>query len=151
VDFSQITQSLFVGKTPATEDYQKLRDLGVKLVINMRVEKRPNPDVHNPSLPVLWLPSFDFPLIPIPLFLLERGVNAALDTIQRGGLVYVHCAGGVHRSVALATCLLIAQGVPPKEAMELIKERRPVADPEAWYIRRQILSFAERWKKKGRT
>lgn len=150
MDFSQITQSLFVGKTPTTEDYQKLRNLGVGLVINMRVEKRPNSDVHNPSIPVLWLPSFDFPLIPIPLFLLERGVNAALNTIQRGESVYIHCAGGVHRSVALAACLLIAQGFSTEEAIGLIKDRRPVADPGAWYIRRQILRFAKLWGKKAR-
>jgi len=150
VDFSQITQSLLVGKTPTTEDYQKLRELGVKLVINMRVEKRPNPDVHNPSIPVLWLPTFDFPLIPIPLFLLERGVNAALKTIQRGESVYIHCAGGAHGSVALATCLLIAQGSSPEDAMERIKNRRPAADPDVWYIRRQILRFAKQWERKGR-
>ena len=50
-----------------------------------------------------------------------RGVNAALDVIHHGGKVYVHCAHGRHRSVAMGAAILIAQGMPATEAMELIK------------------------------
>jgi hypothetical protein len=47
----------------------------------------------------------------------------------------------------MGAAILIAQGVDPVEAMELIKEKRPEADPDAWYIRRRIMKFAEIWKK----
>ncbi len=48
MDISKINEDLYVGTTPATEDYDLLRDRGVTLVINMRFESRPHPDDHNP-------------------------------------------------------------------------------------------------------
>jgi protein-tyrosine phosphatase len=147
MDFSQITDTLFIGTTPRSEAYHTLRSLGVQLVINMRVERRPYPDLYDPPIPALWLPTFDSPLIPIPIRALERGARAALETFEKGGKVYVHCAKGAHRGVAMGASILVALGYPPEEAMQLVMQRRKTADPHAWYIRRQILRFAERWGK----
>lgn len=145
LNYSQITENLFIGTTPRSEGYHTLRSLGVQLIINMRIERRPYPDVHELPIPVLWLPTFDSPFVPIPVHVLRRGTRAAIKTIQDGGKVYVHCAQGIHRGVAIGSAILIAQGYKPEEAILLIKERRPVADPGVWYIRRQILRFAETW------
>lgn len=145
MNFSQITDNLFIGTTPQPDDYATLRDLDVELVINMRIERRPHPDQHDSPMPVLWLPTFDSPLIPIPLHMLRRGVRVALATIEEDGKVYVHCAEGRHRGVAMGAAILIALGYSAEEAMRLIKQRREKADPEAWYIRRQILRFAKTW------
>jgi len=142
MDFSQITDFLYVGKTPSLDDQSQLLNLGIELIINMRFEARP----HSDSLiQTLWLPTFDSPLIWIPVRMLKKGVDAALDTIRDGGKVYVHCHGGVHRAVALACCILISKGTSPENAMNLLKNRRPVADPHAWYIRRQIYRYADIW------
>jgi protein-tyrosine phosphatase len=145
MNFSRISDSLIIGSAPTTKDYNLLRQMGVRLVINMRVERRPDPDPHNPPIPVLWLPVFDTPLIPIPIKSLRRGVAAALETMQRGGKVYAHCQEGIHRGVAMGAAILIAQGFSPQQAIELIKQRRPIADPDAWYIKRRILRFAKSW------
>ncbi len=145
MNFSSITDNLFIGTTPSSEDYNHLRDLGVKLIINMRVEYRPRKDPHPTPLQLLWLPTFDSPLVPIPIKSLQRGASAALDVIQNGGRIYTHCAGGVHRGVTMGAAILIAQGMSPRAAMELIKEKRPVADPFAFYIRPRILKFASQW------
>lgn len=147
MDFSAITDSLYVGTAPHPEDYDTLRELGVNLVLNMRVDRWPYPDRHNPPMRSLWLPTFDFPLLPIPIKTLRRGVSTALEILAAGGKVYVHCRAGVHRSVAMAAAILIGQGYSAPEAMQLLKERRPVADPDAWYIRRQIKRFAQSWEK----
>ncbi len=45
----------------------------------------------------------------------------------------------------MAAAILIAQGMPADEAMRLIKAKRREADPEAAYIKRRIMLFAERW------
>lgn len=145
LDFSQITEYLFIGTTPRSEAYHMLRELGVELVINMRMERPPYRDSHDPPLQALWLPTFDSPFIPIPLSVLERGVNAAMPVIENGRKVYVHCAAGAHRGVAMGAAILISQGYTPEEAMNLIKEHREAADPDIWYIRRQIIRFASRW------
>ena len=145
MDFSQITDDLFIGTTPRRKDYEALRGLGVRLVINMRLTRGPKPHFRDLHIQYLWLHTFDNPLIPIPLRALVRGVNAALEVIHHGGKIYVHCAHGRHRSVAMGAAILIAQGMLAPDAMTLIKERRSIADPNVFYIRRRILFFARRW------
>ena len=145
MEYSFITPDLFIGNTPASRDYDHLRELGVQLVINMRVEFRPRKDFHRTPMPLLWLPTFDTPLIPIPIKALRRGAKAALETIQNGGKVYAHCAHGIHRGVTMGAAILIAQGYAAESAMKLIKEKRPKADPFAFYIRPRIFKFAKLW------
>jgi protein tyrosine phosphatase (PTP) superfamily phosphohydrolase (DUF442 family) len=145
MDFSQITDDLFIGTTPSVRDYDTLRELGVQLVINMRIEHLPRKDPRVSPLSFLWLPTFDSPFVPIPIKYLIRGAAAALETIQNGGKVYAHCAGGRHRGVAMGAAILIAQGQDPESAMRLIAERRSFADPHAFYIRTRVLKFAREW------
>jgi protein-tyrosine phosphatase len=151
MDFSTITPDLFIGTTPAVDDYPRLRDLGVGLVINMRWEHRPVPDPHPAPLSLLWLRTVDSPFFPIPVYKLMRGAQAALETIRGGGKVYTHCAGGRHRGVAMGAAVLIAQGRDPFDAMKLIAEHRSIADPFAFYIRPRILKFAGKWGAAQRT
>jgi len=146
MNFSQITDELFIGTTPLMEDYHRLHDLGVRLVINMRWEHRLRPDKHTEPLSFLWLRTIDSPFFPIPMRALQRGAQAALETFCAGGRVYTHCAGGRHRGVAMGAAVLIAQGHSPHEAMEMIKARRWVADPYVFYIRSRILRFARQWE-----
>ena len=136
-----------MGRTPTTADYVRLRELGVRLVINMRFARGPYPDPHETPLDFLWLHTFDSAFLPIPVGVLLRGTRTALETIERGGKVYTHCAEGRHRGPAMGAAILIAQGYEPQDAMQLIKARRPVADPEIYHIRRQVLAFASEWNK----
>ena len=145
MDFSSITPDLFIGTTPEVEDYSRLHNLGVRLVINMRAERRPFPDPSASPLDLLWLPTFDNPLFLIPIRTLRRGVQAALETIYTGGKVYTHCQHGRHRGVAMGAAILIALGYHPEEAMTLIKDRRIISDPFVFYIRSRIIRFARQW------
>ena len=147
-EFSSITDDLFIGITPLAGDYNGLRELGIRLIINMRLVHGPFPDTHHTPIQLLWLRTFDSPLFPIPIPKLMTGAQAALETIRMGGKVYVHCAGGRHRGVAMGSCVLVAQGYDPNAAMDLIKARRAVADPRIYYIRLRILSFAREWNGK---
>ena len=147
MNFSQITNDLFIGNMPSLGEYDTLRDLGVRLIINMRFSRAPHPDHHHPPIHTLWLRSLDNPFFPISIHKLMHGAQAAMETIREGGRVYAHCAYGRHRGVAMGACILIAQGFDPFAAMKLIAERREVADPFAYYIRPRILKFAEQWNK----
>jgi protein-tyrosine phosphatase len=146
VNFSRITDELFIGSMPCVEDYDLLRDLGVRLVINMRFDRRPCQDLHIPPLDFLWLRTFDSPLLLIPIRSLMRGALAALETIREGGRVYTHCLHGRHRGVAMGAAVLVALGYSPDDAIQLIKFHRPVADPDIFYIRRRILRFARQFQ-----
>ncbi len=147
MNYSQITENLYLGTTPKGRDYDLLHELGVKLVINMRIGAPPVRDHHLPPMRSLWLPAFDSPLIPIPIHFLQLGVQEALKVIEQGGIIYTHCAKGRHRGAAMAACILIAQGMSADDAIRLIKLRRPVSDPQVWYIHRRVLKFANEWDK----
>ncbi|HJS17445.1 MAG TPA: dual specificity protein phosphatase [Anaerolineales bacterium] len=145
MNFSQITDDLFIGTTPSVKDYDILREMGVRLVINMRFTYGPRPDRHVPPLLLLWLRTIDSPFFPIPVAKLILGARTALEMIRVGGRVYVHCAYGRHRGPAMGSCILIAQGYGPESAMKLIMAQRLVANPNAYYIRPRILQFARQW------
>jgi protein-tyrosine phosphatase len=146
-EFSNITDDLFIGNTPLASDYDGLRELGIQLIINMRFSRGPYPDSHQTPIRLLWLRTIDSPFIPIPIPKLIAGARAALETILLGGKVYVHCAYGRHRGVAMGSCVLIAQGYEPDAAMKLVAERRSIADPYAFHIRPRILRFAQEWQR----
>ncbi len=151
MNFSKITDDLFIGNMPSIADYDRLHELSVRLIINMRFSRGPKPDSHHPPIRTVWLRSIDSPLFPISVHKLMQGAQAALETIRSGGKVYAHCAYGRHRGVAMGACVLIAQGMSAAEAIKLIGARREVADPDAFYIKSRILKFAEQWdiKKSG--
>jgi protein-tyrosine phosphatase len=101
-----------------------------------------------PPFQMLHLRTFDSPLLPMPLSSLRRGVETALPEIQAGRSVLVYCKQGRHRSVAMVCCILIGQGYSADDAMQLVKEKRPAADPGARHIQRRIRKFERRWQEK---
>jgi dual specificity MAP kinase phosphatase len=146
MNFSQITPDLFIGPMPTASDYDLLYQLGVRLVLNMRFASRLPEGVSHPPFEVLWLRTFDSPLTPMPLHTLLRGTQRALEVIGAGGKIYSHCAKGRHRSVVMGAAILIAQGYSPESAIRLIKEQRPVSDPDMFYVRKRIFDFARHWQ-----
>lgn len=145
MDISAITNYLYVGARPPKEEAGQLGLLGVKLVISMLHDhfwKGVNPTLFS----FLRLPTIDFPLTPIPVKTLYRGVLAADAVIKDGGKVLVYCKFGRHRSVAMASAILISQGFSAEEAMKLIDRQRPAADPYIFHIKRQILKFEKFWR-----
>ena len=147
-DLSQISDDLYLSSLPKKEHVEHLLSLGIHMVISMTVPRAPSV-YRRPPMQFTHCPSLDTPLTPIPIFILRRGVTAALPVIEGGGSVLVHCKSGVHRSVAMACCILIARGYTADNAMRLIKEKREKADPYVPYIRKRIEKFESYWSKKN--
>jgi protein tyrosine phosphatase (PTP) superfamily phosphohydrolase (DUF442 family) len=145
MDISKITEYLSLSSKVTKKNVDEVLELDPRLVISMIVQRKPPEALEQPPRSVLWLRTFDFPLIPIPVRTLNRGVEVALPVIQDGHRVLVFCEGGRRRSVAMASCILIGKGHSADEAMRLIKEQRDVADPYAWHIQRQIRKFESYW------
>jgi protein tyrosine phosphatase (PTP) superfamily phosphohydrolase (DUF442 family) len=145
MNYSKITDQLYIGTTPGFKDFDLLTSLGIELVINMRFGIPPVKELFLPPLQSLWLPTIDSPLFPIPVIALKKGVQTALKVIESGGVVLTHCTKGRHRGVAMGASILIAQGMSPEAAMKLIKDQRPIADPYIWYIRKRIVKFEQCW------
>lgn len=147
-DVSAITDYLYISAWPRGDHAEEIRALNVRLILSMHWI-RPSKMLGHPPVRLLWLPTFDNPLAPMPIPTLERGVEAALPVIADGYRVLVHCRAGVHRSVAMACCVLIGMGQTAEEAMALVKQKRSVADPYAGYIRRRIEKFEQHWRNRS--
>jgi len=145
-DISQITDYLFISAWPQEHHVEELISLNIRLILSMHWWK-PDKELNHPPLRVIWLPTIDSPITPMPIRTLRRGVEAALPIIKDGHAVLTHCRAGVHRSVAMASCILIGMGYTADEAMQLISEKRAVADPYVGYIRKRIYKFERSWKR----
>jgi protein-tyrosine phosphatase len=144
LNISEITSYLYISSFPGRQHVEQIRKLGVRLIISMYWMK-PDKSLGEPPLKLLWMPVFDSPLMPIPLGVFWVGVGAALPVIEAGNKVLVHCRWGIHRSVAMACCILIGKGYISSEAIALVKRQRAVADPEASHIQRRIRKFEQDW------
>ena len=144
-DASQITDYLYISAWPRGDHAEEIRAMNVRLILSMHWI-RPSRTLGHPPVRLLWLPTFDNALAPMPIATLQRGVEAALPVIQEGYRVLVHCRAGVHRSVAMACCVLISMGQTADQAMQLVEQKRSVADPHAWYIERRIYKFEQLWQ-----
>lgn len=147
-DVSQITDYLLISAWPRGDHAEEIHAMHVRLILSMHWIK-PSDKLGQPPVQLLWLPTFDNPLAPMPISTLQRGVEAALPVIQDGYRVLVHCRAGVHRSVAMACCVLIGMGHTADQAIQLVEQKRSVADPRAWYIQRRIYKFEQHWKERN--
>ncbi|MCP4167261.1 MAG: hypothetical protein GY759_15435 [Chloroflexi bacterium] len=146
-DLSQITDYLYLSSLPKDEHAGHIYSLGIRLVISMPLCRPPSIYRQEP-FQFIHCPAFDSPITPIPQFILRRGVHRALPVIdEQEHAVLVHCRAGVHRSVAMACCILITKGCTSENAMKLVKEKRDKADPYAGYIRKRIEIFESNWNK----
>lgn len=148
-DVSEITDQLFIASRLHVRHVAHVRDLGIDLILST-IWLAPTRALRRPPFHSVWLPMVDSPLIPIPLFLLRRAASAAVLVMSAGGRVLIYCRAGRHRSVATTACILIALGMSADKAMDLIVERRPIADPHAPHIERRIRAFEKDWLNRQR-
>lgn len=144
LDISQITDFLYVSAWPVADHVEEILETNVRLILSMHWIK-PSSKLGQPPLQLLWLPTIDQPFTPMPISTLQRGVEAALPVIGNGSGVLVHCRAGMHRSVAMACCVLIGTGMSADESMELVVAKRSAADPHAKHIERRIYLFEQQW------
>lgn len=145
LDVSEITEYLYISAWPRGEHTDEIHTRGIRLVLSMHWV-RPRLVPKDDPVRVLWLPTFDTPMTPIPMRILAYGVSAALPVIKAGNRVLVHCRAGRHRSVAMACAVLIGMGYTAQQAIQLVKEKRAAADPEIWYIQNRIVKFEKYWQ-----
>jgi len=146
---SEITPDLYISSEPTTNDLEVIVERNIGLVISMIGNHRPPKIFDQHPLQLLWLPTFDTILTPIPIRKLWLGVEKAMPVIQNDKGVLCYCAAGRHRSVAMGACILIAMGNTAEEAMKLLRSRRKIARPQTWHIRRRILQFEKLWPQRG--
>lgn len=141
LDMSQITDWLYVGRTPRYSDYPSLHDKGIDLVINMRIEWPLSLIRPHKLISTKWVPSMDAPIGFVGQKRLLATALQAQAVIRNGGKVYVFCRRGRHRSVAMASAILMLQGYKRDELVALFAKQRAVADLQVYQVRRALDRF----------
>ena len=121
-DFSQITDSLFLGTNQCCQSHfsDTLLSRGVTVDISLEEERVDAPfGVES----YLWLPVTDH--TPPTDDQMRTGVAFMESVLSRGKKIYVHCKNGHGRAPTLVAAYFISIGKTVDEAISLIKEKRP--------------------------
>ncbi|MDI1431044.1 protein-tyrosine phosphatase family protein [Polyangium sorediatum] len=122
-----ITPEIMIGGFLMPSDIAELERQGVRAVVNATSELvEPLGTLRAAGMAYLQIPCWD---MQVPsLEDADRALTFLAEHIQAGHRVYVHCASGVGRSVALAVCYLaLHEGMSVEEAIAWIRARRRVA------------------------
>jgi protein-tyrosine phosphatase len=123
LDFSQITESIFVGTNQCCQSHflEELLSLGITVDISLEEERV---DVPLGVELYLWIPVKDH--APPTADQLKVGVELILSVLSLGKKIYIHCKNGHGRGPTLAAAYLITTGKSVDESIALILEKRSV-------------------------
>jgi protein-tyrosine phosphatase len=147
LDYSPITENLFIGAWPTKYHVETIKSLGVSLVISTILET-PDKELGQEPLSLVRVRATDLgPRLIFPTGQLMKGVEAAVPMLHAGEGVMVFCKAGKHRSAAMTSCILVAMGHAAEEAMRTVEQARPTADLKP-SIRQRIMSFEKVWQER---
>lgn len=130
---SQITANLYLGSQYNLIGLQKLKDLGITAIVNMRIHSVYS-DAHFANIKYIHLPTFDN--TPPKIEDLIKGAAFVENEIKTGGKVYIHCREGLGRGPTMTIAYLLKIGVEFEDAFTMIKKVRPFINPRPEQIMR---------------
>ena len=139
IDLHFVTPDLAVGASfPMAAAARLAGQHGIDRVVDVRVEARDDERVLRVhGIELLHLPTQD--CCAISPSHIREGVAFALEGMERGERILIHCQYGIGRSALLALCVLVARGDGPLDAMARLKEARPAVSPGP----EQLAAFVE--------
>ena len=144
LNLSRITDQLVVGGRVPPWAYPRLKAMGVTAVIDLREEaKDDEAALAKLGIELLYLPATD--RYAASQDQLRRGVEWAMERIERGGQVYAHCKHGVGRGPLMGLAILVAQGETSSSALRLLRSRRWQAAPNDRQLA-ALLEFETAWR-----
>lgn len=113
---------LYFGGQFGTSGLQRLKELGITAIVNMRSQSL-RADVLHEGFKYLHLPTPDNN--PPSLEMLIKGADFIHNEIKSGGKVYINCLKGRGRGPTMAIAYLIRTGKTFEEAYELVSGLKP--------------------------
>lgn len=130
---SQITANLFLGSQYSLVGLQKLKDIGITAIVNMRMHPVFAESQYE-GFHYLHLPTVDN--TPPPLDVLIKGAEFVSKEIAAGGKVYIHCRQGLGRGPTMTIAYLISTGLTFADAFKLVQKVRTFINPRPGQIER---------------
>ena len=149
LDYSQITDNIFIGAWPTKHHRETIIALGVTLIVATILESV-DKELGQSPLKLVRTRATDLgPQLIYPSKQILKGVEPAVSVIQNGGKVMVFCKAGKHRSATMTSCILVGLGYPTDEAIEIVEAGRAEVEIKETH-RNAIRNFEELWQKRGR-
>jgi protein-tyrosine phosphatase len=135
--FAEVGDGLLVGAYPLdAEDVSEIAGAGVDVVYNLVEDEEYEAgerDTATAALAAAGVSEKRLPLVDygnVPQAALDRAVDEVLDDLEAGRRVYVHCRAGWQRSATVAAGVLaLREGLPIEDALAVLRERKPTAEP----------------------
>lgn len=135
--FADVHDALLVGAYPLDgDDVSMLALMRVERVLNLVEDEEYEPGdrpkveeaLNAAGIEEHRLSLTDFGRLPAPQ--LELAVAEVNEWLDQGHRVYVHCRAGWQRSAAIAAGVVaLREGVEIEDALALVRQRKPSADP----------------------
>nr|XP_028586466.1 dual specificity phosphatase 28 [Podarcis muralis] len=126
----KVTDSLFISNSRSACDENLLVQERITFCVNVS-RQQPFPSFQ--QVQTLRVPVFDDPSEDLYRYF-ERCSDAIEGAVQSGGKCLVYCKNGRSRSAAICTAYLMKhQNLSLKDAFEIVKMARPVAEPNVGF------------------
>lgn len=145
LDYSQITENIFIGAWPTKYHREKIISLDISLVVATIIE-RVDKELGQSPLTLVHTRANDLgPRLIYPTKQILKGVEPAVATIKNGDKVMVFCKAGKHRSATMTSCILVGLGHSPDEAIKIVEAGRSEVEINQTH-RDVIVKFEKTWK-----
>lgn len=128
LNLSWVTDMLAVGGSYRVRDIRRLAEIGITAVIDSRSEASDDEaELARQGIRLLRLPAPD--RYALSLEQLQQGAGWAVERLNEGHKVFVHCEHGVGRGPLLGAAVLVALGYSAQQALRLLRVKRWQAAP----------------------
>jgi len=123
---SQISELIWCGGALQPGDWEQLYARGVRIDLSLQEEARDQFGNLQPEAE-LWLPAQDWYMPSLDqLALATSFIDAAVRLAKP---IVVHCKHGIGRAPLTVAAYLVTGGMSTHEAIEFVRHRRPIVDP----------------------
>jgi protein-tyrosine phosphatase len=152
--FAEVGENLLMGAYPQdAQDVGALADAGVTRIFNLVQDVEYDAGARDTCVAALAAVGIDERRVElvdfgsVPPEQIEAAAQTVLAWLDEGERVYVHCRAGWQRSATVVTAIVaLREGVLPNRALELLRVRKPTANP----LSHQLADLLDWWRLRER-
>jgi len=135
--FAEVGDGLVMGAYPQdADDVAALAAAGITRVFNLVQDVEYDPGARDACVAAIAEAGIDERRVELVDYgnlgvaQIEDATQTVLDWLEQGERVYVHCRAGWQRSAAVVAAIVtLREGVEPWQALEILRQRKPTANP----------------------